>query len=105
MTKPTTETFTAFSLGTNILKHFPLDAVEYFSMHSEMLFFSWNVYDVMRIFMQCSGIYQLPKAAALTSDETPLSSRWLARRCLSPHGMQCSCLEHTTGGEQKQAIN
>lgn len=39
VTKSTTETFTAFSLGIYLLKHFPLDAVAYFSIHSEDLFF------------------------------------------------------------------
>lgn len=55
--------------------------------------------------MHYSEIYKLAKADALTSSETPLSFRWLARRCLAPHGTQRSCLEHTTGAQQKQSMN
>lgn len=55
--------------------------------------------------MQCSEIYKLSKDDTLTSNETPLSFRWLAHHCLAPHGMQHSCLEHRTGGEQQQSLN
>lgn len=69
MTKSTTGTFTAFSLGINILKHFPLDAVEYFPIHPGVLF----VLECLRCSedFQHSEIYKLPKAEALTSNETP----------------------------------
>lgn len=53
--------------------------------------------------MQHSKIYKLPKADALTSNETPLSFQWLARRCLAPHGMRRSCLEHKTRRENRNS--